>query len=244
MRCHLPSACRSLLVCLLVLPKGKCLCLLLVLVLCWALYFGLVLRWGLVLWPCTLAEGGILEGYFVSGLCSGSLKLRTPADQTEIHEETIARNRLPLLVTDVSEVSVGKADSWIGLLTTRTSIKGDRSALCCDTPTVLLGVTSRSETTKLIVPSLLHMRDQIFQRSHMSRSRLIHTTTRLNDSISDARSASNRHVYKSAVYRRILVGDVVIHRSLLLFIYARHVKTLLSLMGVGAFTFSRTLKIE
>ena len=34
--------------------------------LCFAgsLYFGLVLRWGLVLWPGTLAEGGILEGYF------------------------------------------------------------------------------------------------------------------------------------------------------------------------------------
>ena len=29
-----------------------------------ALYFGLVLRWGLVLWPGTFAEGGILEGYF------------------------------------------------------------------------------------------------------------------------------------------------------------------------------------
>ena len=29
-----------------------------------SLYFGLVLRWGLVLWPGTFAEGGILEGYF------------------------------------------------------------------------------------------------------------------------------------------------------------------------------------
>ena len=56
----------------------------------------------------------------------------------------------------------------------------------------------------------------------------MHTTTRLTDTISDVRSASNRHVYRSAVYRCILVGDVVIHRSPLLLIYARHVKILLS----------------
>ena len=54
MRGHLSSACRSLLMCLLVLLKGEFLCLFLV----------LVLRRVLVLWPGTFAEGGILEGYF------------------------------------------------------------------------------------------------------------------------------------------------------------------------------------
>ena len=87
---------------------------------------------------------------FVSGLCSDSLKFRTPADQTEIHEETIARNRFPLLVTDVSKVSVVKADSWVGLLAIRTSAEEDRSVLRCDSPKVRLDVTPRSEITKLI----------------------------------------------------------------------------------------------
>ena len=60
---------------------------------------------------------------FASGLCSDSLKLKTSA---EIHEETIAQNILPLLVTDVRKVSVGKADSWIGLLTITTSMSRSR----------------------------------------------------------------------------------------------------------------------
>ena len=82
-----------------------------------------------------------------------------------------------MLVTDVSKVSVGKADSWIGLLTIRTSIEGDRSILRCDSPKVRLEVTPRSEITKLIVPSLPHMRDQMFKKSHMGKSKLMHTTS-------------------------------------------------------------------
>ena len=73
MRCHLSSACRSLLMCLLVLLKGKFLCLFLVLVLfrvlvLWSWYFA---------GPCTLAWyfcrgrdlGGLLRRKVGRGTC-------------------------------------------------------------------------------------------------------------------------------------------------------------------------------
>ena len=101
----------------------------------------------------------------MSWLCSDSLKLGTPANQAEEHKETVARNILHLLVTDMSKVSIGKADSRIGLLTVRTSIKGDRGALRCDTPKVRPHVTTRREVTKLKVSGLPHIRNQMFERT-------------------------------------------------------------------------------
>ena len=67
------------------------------------------------------------------GLGGHSLELRAPANQAEEHKETVTRDGLPLLVADVSKVSIGEADSRIGLLTVRTGIEGNRSVLRCDT---------------------------------------------------------------------------------------------------------------
>ena len=125
-----------------------------------------------------------------------------------------ARNRLSLLVTDVSKVSIGKADSWVGLLTIRTSKEEDRSILRCDSPKVRLDVTPRSEITNLKDERTI-VAEATWAGVGWCIPRFV-----LPIAKSDVRSASNRHVYKSAVHRRIFVGDIVIHRSPLLFIYA------------------------
>ena len=70
MRCHLSSACRSLLMCLLVLLKGKFLCLFLVLVLCRVL----------VLWPGTLLVPCTLAWYFCRGRDLGGLLRHNASD--------------------------------------------------------------------------------------------------------------------------------------------------------------------
>ena len=85
------------------------------------------------------------------------------AHEAEKHKETISINRLPLLVTDMSKVSIGKTDSRTGLMTVRTSIKGDRGVLRCDTPKMVRPhVTTRREITKLEVSSSSHIRNQMF----------------------------------------------------------------------------------
>ena len=96
---------------------------------------------------------------FMCRLCSHSLKLRAPANQTKEYKETVARNGFPLLVTDVSKVSVSKADSRIGLLTARTGVEENRSVLRCDPSKMRSNVATRREVTKLEISSSPHIRD-------------------------------------------------------------------------------------
>ena len=88
-------------------------------------------------------------------------------------------------------------------------------------------VATRREITKLEIPGLPHVRDQVLKRSDMSGSRLMHSPTSFANGKGDVRTTGDRHVDNSTINGCVLLANVMIDWSPLLLCDVRHIKVVL-----------------